>query len=452
VIAALARFADALRAAGVAASPAELLDAARALDALGVEDRRHFRAALRATLAKDRKQVRAFDRAFDAFFATPARGPGQGQEGRRGGGAGLARGARSVPSEGTARRPAERARPDPKRGRSTEEPRQRRRSEERPSHEQRLEKLRRNEAAPRGRVQIVRDPRVRRDDRAQKPAAAGPRDARTVALRDLSAKDEAALAREIPKILQEIRLKTARRYGRARRGRLWPARVFRANVTSGGVPFVLPYRSRRVRRPRVVLLVDVSWSTSRAAAFFLWLASELLRSGRDTRVLAFVDRVADATRAVARWSRPGSARPAAEAEHARRGVGRKPRPGSAVVRGGRSFGDLLEGIRDLDLDAASDYGRAFHGVLAHGVVTGGRDTILVVLGDGRSNRFDPLPWTLAEIRRRCRAVVWLVPEPAVLWGTGDSRLPEYLACVDVLVEADDLAGIARGVVEIVRRT
>ena len=55
MIPALVRFVDALRAEQVAVSPAEILDASRALDLVGPERRSDVRAALAATLAKDRR-------------------------------------------------------------------------------------------------------------------------------------------------------------------------------------------------------------------------------------------------------------------------------------------------------------------------------------------------------------------------------------------------------------
>jgi uncharacterized protein with von Willebrand factor type A (vWA) domain len=108
-------------------------------------------------------------------------------------------------------------------------------------------------------------------------------------------------------------------------------------------------------------------------------------------------------------------------------------------------------LRDLNLEAPSDYGTAFHALRGSRLAPRGRDTILVVLGDGRTNRFDPLPWALADVARGCRAVLWLVPEPRSRWGTADSALPAYLASVDLVVEATDLHGLAGGLGELVRR-
>jgi uncharacterized protein with von Willebrand factor type A (vWA) domain len=116
-----------------------------------------------------------------------------------------------------------------------------------------------------------------------------------------------------------------------------------------------------------------------------------------------------------------------------------------------SFADVLSGIEGLNLDAPSDYGRALHALAHAGRPVRGRDTLLVVLGDARANRFEPLPWAFEDLARGLGGVVWLVPEPASRWGTGDSALPAYLPSIDVLVEATDLEGLARGVAEMRKR-
>ena len=204
---------------------------------------------------------------------------------------------------------------------------------------------------------------------------------------------------------------------------------------------MLPVRRPRLRRPRVVLLVDVSWSAARATAYFLWMASSFLRLGRRARVLFFVDRPVDATAAVARWANKPTTRVPAGGKQ----------PGSGISPRGQSFADLLTGIPGLHPQAPSDYGRALHALLTGNLRPRGRDTILVVLGDARTNRYPPLPFALEELRRECAAVLWLVPEPEVRWGTADSALPEYLPHVDVVVPATDLEGLAEGLRAVLRR-
>jgi uncharacterized protein with von Willebrand factor type A (vWA) domain len=444
MIPAVARFVDALRDEGVPVSPAEVLDAARALDAVGLEDRARFRAALRATLAKGRAHLPRFDRLFDRFFAAPARGSAR--RGEKPGEAG-AGGARAGGEGGEAKR--SRPREEPRRGACPA--RDRAREGKTGAGDERRERLRRaiarlgeGDSRREGRLRRVR---VEREAHAEARGAVERDPSRRDLTRPMTTDEERRVAREVPRLVREIRLRAGRRLARARRGRLWIRRLFRENISLGGIPFVLPFRRRRPRRPRVVLLVDVSYSTARAAGYFLAMATEFVVAGRDARVLAFVDRPVDATRAVAAWARRGR-RPATQAP---RSAPRGRRRGEGIESGGLSFADLLESLPGLNLAAPSDYGRAFHALLHSHLRPGGRDSVLVVLGDARTNRFDPLPWAVEEVSRRARAVLWLVPEPRSRWGTADSALADYLPYADVVVEARDLAGLARGVAELVRR-
>ncbi len=74
----LARFVAVLRHLGLNAGTSELTDAARALAAVDVLDREQFRLALRATLVKKQRDAKVFDLAFARFFA-----PGEEREHQR---------------------------------------------------------------------------------------------------------------------------------------------------------------------------------------------------------------------------------------------------------------------------------------------------------------------------------------------------------------------------------
>jgi uncharacterized protein with von Willebrand factor type A (vWA) domain len=418
MIAALARFVDALRAEGHPVSPPEVIDASRALDLVGLERRSEVRSALRATLAKDRRAAAAFDRLFDRFFAAPRR------EGRgEGAGRPLGAGERRRPSETERHGPARK--PEDRRSRRKDAAREDARNEERRAGAPREGRLRRARLRP----ETGRAPVPRHRDLARR----------------MTTDEERALAREVPRLVREIALRRSRRLERARSGRPWIRRMMRESLGSGGVPFVLPHRRPRRKTARVILLVDVSFSVARAAGLFLLMAAEFLELGRGCRVVAFVDKPVDATSAIARWAR--GRMPAPAPARTRRG----PRPGEGIARRGIAFTDVLDRLADLNLDAPSDYGRVFHALYASRLRPRGRDAVLVVLGDGRTNRFDPLPWALSEIARGCRAALWLVSEPASRWGTADSALPAYLPEVDVVAEAHDLEGLAAGLSELLRR-
>jgi len=456
MIAALARFVEALREEGVHASPAELLDATRAVAIVGLEDRARFRGALSATLAKSHDQRGTFRRVFDRFFVPPRRN-GRGEEKGRTGAGGGGRSGRGKPGpEGV---PASRAVPKKKdvespRGTGPESPRR--------AGESDRERMRRMlEAADRrgpDRVGRLRRAATSREgDKSATPSRRGAAvDLDRVDLKGpLSAEDERDLARRVPRMLETLRLKSGRRLRRSSRGRLWPRRLFRENLTRGGVPFVLPFRRTKPRRVRVTLLVDVSYSAARASGYFLWMAAEFLRLERRTRVLAFVDRPVDATREIDAWlrGRPGvdpEARESRGGPRPARGR-RRAAPGGGIRPAGRPFAEMLDSLPGLNLAAPSDYGRAFHALLGSRSRPRGRDTVLVILGDGRTNRFDPLAWALEDLASACRAVLWLVPERRASWGTGDSALADYLPHADVVVEAWNLAGLADGLEALLRR-
>ncbi|MEW6524308.1 MAG: VWA domain-containing protein [Bacillota bacterium] len=73
VIHSLARFTALLRALGARPGAAEFLDALQALSLVEWESRREVQSALRSTLAKGPADAARFDRAFDFFFASGAR-------------------------------------------------------------------------------------------------------------------------------------------------------------------------------------------------------------------------------------------------------------------------------------------------------------------------------------------------------------------------------------------
>jgi uncharacterized protein with von Willebrand factor type A (vWA) domain len=59
-----------------------------------------------------------------------------------------------------------------------------------------------------------------------------------------------------------------------------------------------------------------------------------------------------------------------------------------------------------------------------------RQTTLIVIGDGRCNYTPPQDRILAEMRARCRRLIWLNPEARQFWFTGDSEMRAFEAVCD----------------------
>lgn len=97
----------------------------------------------------------------------------------------------------------------------------------------------------------------------------------------------------------------------------------------------------------------------------------------------------------------------------------------------------------LDVDADSDYGRVFGTFLEEHGTALTRRTTLVVLGDGRGNGHDPNVAAFEEMTRRVRETVWLTPEPSYSWRLGRCDLPLYAEHCSRVQVVRDLSGLDR---------
>jgi hypothetical protein len=90
------------------------------------------------------------------------------------------------------------------------------------------------------------------------------------------------------------------------------------------------------------------------------------------------------------------------------------------------------------VDGHSDYGHAlteFHRRWGDEVTS--RSSVLL-LGDARNNYHASGSWVIEDLQRRARRVYWLNPEPRDYWGSGDSIVGEYAAHCDDVVECRTL--------------
>ncbi|MDN5758642.1 MAG: VWA domain-containing protein [Tomitella sp.] len=110
----------------------------------------------------------------------------------------------------------------------------------------------------------------------------------------------------------------------------------------------------------------------------------------------------------------------------------------ALLRGGGD--DALARVLSherIDLEASSDYGRVLDEMLgAHAGLLDKRTAVLVV-GDGRSNGLPCRADRLSELRRRVHSLAWITPEPGRYWGQATCAMDEYAQVCDQVVVARD---------------
>jgi uncharacterized protein with von Willebrand factor type A (vWA) domain len=224
--------------------------------------------------------------------------------------------------------------------------------------------------------------------------------------------DLAELRRTVAPLARRLAVRLSARRRMGRQGRLDFRKTVRASLGTGGVPVVTHHRPRKVHKPELVVLCDVSGSVAGFSHFTLMLTQALREHFTGVRAFAFVD----STDEVTRFFRPGAD------------------VADAVTRIGREA-DVVS------FDGHSDYGNAFEVFADRWPAAVGPKTSLLVLGDGRTNYRRPGVPVLAELVRRSRSAHWLNPEPRRLWGSGDSAADRYGEVVD-MVECRNAAQLA----------
>jgi uncharacterized protein len=215
--------------------------------------------------------------------------------------------------------------------------------------------------------------------------------------------DLAELRRAVAPLARRLAVRLSARRRMGRQGRLDFRKTVRASLGTGGVPVVTHHRPRKVHKPELVVLCDVSGSVAGFSHFTLMLTQALREHFSGVRAFAFVD----ATDEVTRFFRPGADVTA------------------AISRIGREA-DVVA------FDGHSDYGNALEVFADRWPTAVGPKTSLLVLGDGRTNYRQPGLPVLADLVRRSRSAHWLNPEPRRLWGSGDSAADRYGEVIDMV--------------------
>ena len=436
-------FIDELRDAGVPVSMVEALDAMRAVEAIDMSSRIALRETLRATLVKNLRHERAFDTAFDIYFATVPTpsdsdetsdidGPGPSVSGDGQGGPGES----TIDEEGLfqallnaltgldheALRQGVRNAVDQLAGMEPGRPvggtyylyRTLRRldmarleaelldalssDQELSEFEERLLREEIDSLLERLREEIQEEIRRRLvSDRGREAVAKTLRRplVEDVDLMHATTNDLAEMEAAIGPLTRKLAARLARRR-KKRTGRLDFRRTVRKSLATGGVPADPQFRHPRPHRPEVWLLCDISGSMATFSRFTLQFTHAMSTHFSKLRSFAFVDTIDEVTD----FFGPGIDF------------------GSAVSR-------ITTEAEVVWLDGHSDYGNSletFHN--RYGSQLTSRTTVIIT-GDARNNYRPPRDAVLADVARVSRALVWLNPEPSAYWDTGDSAMSHY---------------------------
>jgi len=228
----------------------------------------------------------------------------------------------------------------------------------------------------------------------------------------LSAREIAELRLQVRRLAAQLRSRAALRQRRGKRGTLDAKRTLRENLRNANVPIALKHK-RRHQKPKLVLICDVSTSVRPVVDFMLRMVYELQDQIHSTHSFVFIDDLVDVS--------------AEFAQH---------RPETAIER---VLADNPPGHYNTNLGyALAHFCQEYLALVDH-------RTTVVILGDARNNYLDPRLDAFEEIRKRARRIIWLNPEPARLWGSGDSDMLRYVPYCDAWHEVSHLAQLAEAV-------
>ena len=221
-----------------------------------------------------------------------------------------------------------------------------------------------------------------------------------------------ALIRQIARRLRERYSKPRKRQ---RRGHLDVRRTLRRNAAWGGIPFLTAWKRKHRDRPKIVALCDVSGSVAQVSDFFLLLIHSLHEVVDDVRSFAFSSHLIEVSEILEKKS---------------------PEEAMAEIMSKVGFG-------------SSDYGNSFDD-FEHGWMNAiTPQTTVIILGDARSNNLDPRADILRRIGERSKRLVWLNPEGRMAWGWGDSEMPRYSTFCTVVRQCATAQQLERAVSDIV---
>lgn len=227
-----------------------------------------------------------------------------------------------------------------------------------------------------------------------------------------------ALRTEVERLARILRARIRLRPTREHRGRLDLRSTLRRSHASDGVPFELVLHRRRRHKPRLVILCDVSDSVRHVSDFMLQFVYTLVDCFERVDAFAFVAELGEITTLF----RESDIDRAIELVH----------EGAAV-----------------NVFANSNYGSAFEQFRARHLGKVTSKTTVLIIGDGRSNYHHPNAAVVADLRQRARRLLWMTPEGRSAWAFGDSAMAEYEPHCDRVVVARDLLSLRRVVDELI---
>lgn len=213
----------------------------------------------------------------------------------------------------------------------------------------------------------------------------------------------------------------SRRRKDARRGQLDFKKTLRKNVTYQGFLFDPKWKKRKVDRPDLVVICDISRSVMRTVRFLLMFLYGLNKAIARIRTFVLCSNLIEVTAVFDVY------------------------PVEAAIEKIR----MGEGLPILM--GRTDYDQSFRDFRANYLDSVSRRTTVLILGDARNNYAEAQTGILKMIYERSKRLIWLNPETPSFWGTGDSEMNKYRPFCSIVKECNTLHHLEGVVTSLVHR-
>ena len=179
------------------------------------------------------------------------------------------------------------------------------------------------------------------------------------------------------------------------KGNLNLRKTIRKSIQSGGVLQNIIYKPRNKKKPKLVILCDISGSMALYSLFGLTLLYGMVSRFNSIKSFVFIDGITEVTKDIKKLKKT-------EIE--------------SFLKNWNNF---------VKQDGHSDYSRTFEELVDEVKKNNANYKCLIVIGDARNNYRDIDEELVNEVGKSFKNIYWLNPERLKYWNTGDSLIRKF---------------------------
>ena len=179
------------------------------------------------------------------------------------------------------------------------------------------------------------------------------------------------------------------------KGKLLFRKTIRKSLKNGGSLYDIVLKPKIKKKPRLILLCDISGSMALYSLFGLTLLFGVVQRFRSVHAFVFIDGITDITNELKNLKF-------------------------------NNINKILTNWNNyVHVDGHSDYDKSFKDLLDEKIISNSSFNTLIVIGDARNNYRPINTETIDKLSKKFQNIYWMNPERSQYWNTGDSQFHHY---------------------------